>query len=194
MKILQFGTGVFIRGFFDWMLQEISDNGLANSEVSIVKLTPYGTMDTYKKQSGEFNVVIRGLKDGEVVNEICKVDRLKEFIHPYNEWSTYLKTAVDPDYKLIVSNSTEAGLCYDKTANYESCPASFPAKLYGWLKTRYESLGESGAVSIMAFELVPDNASKLKGILLQLAADDNASEELIHWLADSCHLYQHLGR
>ncbi|MCH2205186.1 MAG: tagaturonate reductase [Lentisphaerales bacterium] len=187
MKILQFGTGVFIRGFFDWMLQEISAKGLADPQVSLVKLTPHGTMQAYEKQSGEFNVIIRGLKDGEVVNEICKIDRLKEFIHPYNDWGNYLETAADPTYKLVVSNSTEAGLCYDKTASYESCPASFPAKLYAWLKKRYEVLGQEGAIAIMAFELVPENASKLKEILLQLASEDNAADDLVSWLADSCH-------
>ncbi|MCM8534423.1 MAG: tagaturonate reductase [Lentisphaeraceae bacterium] len=186
MKILQFGTGVFIRGYFDWMLQEVFEKGLAKPEVSVVKLTPRGDLSTFKNQDGKFHVVIRGLENGQTIDEIREVDRLKEFYHPYQDWYGFLASAQDPDYKLIVSNSTEAGLVYEVTSSYSVCPSSFPAKLYAWLKKRFESLGEAGAVTIMAFELIPDNATKLKEIILKLASDDQASEDLLSWLDGSC--------
>ncbi|MCM8533914.1 MAG: tagaturonate reductase [Lentisphaeraceae bacterium] len=186
MKILQFGTGVFIRGYFDWMLQEVFEKGLAKPEVSVVKLTPRGDLSTFKKQDGKFNVVIRGLDKGQTIDEIRQIDRLKEFYHPYQEWEDFLKSAEDLEYKLIVSNSTEAGLVYEKTGSYVECPSSFPAKLYAWLKRRFESLGENGALTIMAFELIPDNATKLQEIIQQLALEDGASSELLSWLDKSC--------
>ena len=184
MKILQFGTGVFLRGYFDWMLQQLSDKGLADPHVSMVKLTPRGDLSAYEKQGGEFHVILQGLDNGQTVDKIEKIDRLKEFLHPYKQWSSFLESAKDSNYKVIVSNSTEAGLCYEKTASYEDCPASFPARLYAWMKTRFES-GLSGIV-VMPFELVADNGSKLKEILLQHAADDSATNEFLNWLKEDC--------
>lgn len=187
MRVLQFGTGVFIRGFFDWMLQELANKKLVDAKVSVVKLTANGSLDSYKNQKGCFHTVIRGLSNGIEVNEISKIDRIDEFINPYSEWQDLLDTATKPEFKLVVSNSTEAGLCYEGTSTYQECPGSFPAKLYAWLKRRYETLGKGGAVGIMAFELVPDNATKLKGILLKLANDDNCTEEFESWLLNDCY-------
>jgi tagaturonate reductase len=186
MKILQFGTGVFIRGYFDWMLQKLAQQTNLNPEVAIVKLTPSGDLENFKKQNGEFHIVVRGLENGEKIDKLQKIDRVKDFLHPYQEWQRFLDSAEDPDFQLVVSNSTEAGLCYEKTDDYMVCPNSFPAKLYAWLKKRFTALGEEGAIAIMAFELIPDNASKLKSILQQLAAEDKASENLLNWLSNSC--------
>lgn len=184
MKVLQFGTGVFLRGYFDWMLQQVANQGLVDPKVSMVKLTPRGDLSAYEKQNGEFHIILQGLDNGVTVDKIEKVDRLKEFLHPYNDWDKFLDSAKDADYQLVVSNSTEAGLCYESTDSYESSPASFPAKLYAWLKTRFTS-GLPGIV-IMAFELVPDNGSKLQDFILQHAKDDSASHEFVSWVKGEC--------
>ena len=174
MKILQFGTGVFLRGFFDWMVQDLKNKNLSDASVTMVKLTPHGNLDRYKAQNGNYHVVIRGLLKSKEINELQEISCLENFIHPYEEWDNFLKSAEDPHYKLVVSNSTEAGLTYEKTKSFTTCPSSFPAKLYSWLKARNES--KNSPVSIMACELVPDNSSKLKEILLNHAADDNNTE------------------
>jgi len=184
MKILQFGTGVFLRGYFDWMLQQLADKELCDPEVTMVKLTPRGDLSAYEKQNGEFHVILQGLDNGETVDKIEKIDRLKDFIHPYNQWNKFLESAKDANFQLIVSNSTEAGLCYEKTDSFDESPSSFPAKLYAWLKTRFDA-GLPG-ILLMAFELVPDNGTKLKEILLQHAQDDSASAEFQDWLLNDC--------
>ena len=184
MKVLQFGSGVFLRGYFDWMLQQVANQGLADPQVSMVKLTPRGDLSAYEKQSGEFHVILQGLDNGQTVDKIEKIDRLKEFLHPYNEWERFLSSAKDSDYELVVSNSTEAGLCYEKADSFELCPSTFPAKLYAWLKSRFTS--DLPGIVIMAFELVPDNGSKLKEILLQHAEDDSAPAKLVNWIKEDC--------
>ena len=184
MKVLQFGTGVFLRGYFDWMLQQLANKGLADPEVTMVKLTPRGDLSAYENQNGEFHVILQGLDKGETVDKIEKIDRLKDFIHPYNQWGKFLESAKDEDFQLIVSNSTEAGLCYDKSDSYDESPVSFPAKLYAWLKTRFEA-GLPG-ILVMACELVPDNGSQLKEILLKHSQDDSASEAFLSWMNEEC--------
>ena len=37
-KVLQFGEGGFLRGFADWMIQKMNDNG--DTEISIVVVQP----------------------------------------------------------------------------------------------------------------------------------------------------------
>ena len=185
MKILQFGTGVFLRGYFDWMLQQLADQDLADPQVSMVKLTSGGDFSVYEKQGGVYHVILQGLDKGQTVDRIEKIDRLKEFFHPYNDWDQFLESAKDPAYKLVVSNSTEAGLCYEKTDSFKTCPASFPAKLYSWLKSRFEA-GLPG-LAVLAFELVPDNGSRLKEILLQHSKDDSAAADFVSWIAEECH-------
>lgn len=184
MKILQFGTGVFLRGYFDWMLQQLADKYLCDSQVSMVKLTAGGDLSTYEKQNGEFHVILQGLDKGETVNKVEKIDRIKKLIHPYKEWQSFLESAEDPDYKLIVSNSTEAGLCCENFESTDNCPASFPGKLFLWLKSRFDA--SLPGIMIMPFELVPDNGEKLKSILLQHAHDFSASENFISWLQNDC--------
>ena len=184
MKVLQFGSGVFLRGYFDWMLQQVANQGLADPQVSMVKLTPRGDLSVYEKQDGKFHVILQGLDNGQTVDMLEKIDRLKEFLHPYNEWERFLSSANDSEYELLVSNSTEAGLCYEKADSYELCPPSFPAKLYAWLKSRFTS--DLPGIVIMAFELVPDNGSKLKEILLQHAEDDSAPVKFLNWIKEDC--------
>ena len=184
MKVLQFGTGVFLRGYFDWMLQQLANKRLADPEVTMVKLTPRGDLSAYENQNGEFHIILQGLDNGSTVDKIEKIDRLKDFIHPYNQWDKFLNSAKDADFQLIVSNSTEAGLCYEKSDSYDVSPDSFPAKLYAWLKTRFEA-GLPG-ILIMACELIPDNGSQLKEILLKHSQDDSASEAFLSWMNQEC--------
>ena len=184
MKILQFGTGVFLRGYFDWMLQQITNKGLVDPQVSMVKLTSRGDLSEFEKQNGEFHVILQGLDKGLTVDKIEKIDRIKKLYHPYKQWQEFLKSAEDPSYELIVSNSTEAGLCYERTESFEKCPDSFPAKLYAWMKSRFNA-GNPGII-VMAFELIPDNSSKLKEVLLKHAADDKAEDAFMSWLNNEC--------
>jgi tagaturonate reductase len=63
-------------------------------------------------------------------------------------------------------------------------PTSFPAKLLAWLFERYKIFGgskESGVV-IVPTELIIDNATKLKLILLKLAELNKLDKTFIEWL------------
>jgi tagaturonate reductase len=189
MKILQFGTGVFLRGFFDWMIEDLNNKKLLNAAVTMVKLTSHGDLKQYREQDGKYHIISRGLQNGKTINQLQQINCIKEFIHPYQQWQEFLSSAEEEDYQLIISNSTEAGLCFESTANFSTCPSSFPAKLYAWLKHRFKyfSGNVSAGLQIMACELIPDNGKKLKNILLQHAAEHESTSQFSEWLENSCH-------
>ena len=63
-------------------------------------------------------------------------------------------------------------------------PQSFPGRVLSILMTRYEIFEgsvESGMV-IIPTELIVDNGTKLKHIVLKLAVQKGVSETFLHWL------------
>ena len=51
IKVLQFGGGVFLRGFFDWMLQKINDKGVFSGNVVVVQPIENGMCDMLSAQN-----------------------------------------------------------------------------------------------------------------------------------------------
>ncbi|NRA38660.1 MAG: tagaturonate reductase [Planctomycetes bacterium] len=180
IKVLQFGGGVFMRGFFNWMLQKMNDRSAYNGSVALVKLTPGGNLDVYEQQQGVFQHIIRGMEEGAVVNRTERIATIAQWIHPYEAWQDYLLQAENPDLQVIISNSTEAGIAYESCEFPESCPASFPAKLCAFLHQRFTK--GLGGLWVFPCELIEDNANKLLDILCQHAEDWKLADEFLSWL------------
>ena len=185
MRCLQFGTGRFLRGFWDWMLQRAHEKAVLDVEVTVVKLTARGDLADFERQRGVFHHVVRDLD----VFEVTRVDRIREWIHPYEEWSTFLATARRPEFGVVVSNSTEAGIEYvDCAKPAGKCPASFPAKLCAWLAERHSAFGADAerGVIVLPFELIDDNADRLREIVSRHARDWGLDESFNAWLDTAC--------
>ena len=185
MKILQFGTGIFLRGFFGWITEQVKHKTDVNPEITVIKLT--SSPDRNVQALLQTKVNIQGLQNGQNVNETAELSVLDRYINPYNNWKDYLDSAEDINYKLVVSNSTEAGLKYSPEEFSDECPDAFPAKLCRWLYRRFIFFNGSAesAVQVMPFELVEDNGSILKGLILKHAADWELDNTFTEWL-DRC--------
>jgi tagaturonate reductase len=84
----------------------------------------------------------------------------------------------------VISNTTEVGIQLVEEKINDNSPASFPGKLLAFLMERYRAFGgskESGMVIIPA-ELIPDNGTKLKEIILALAKYNEVEEAFITWI------------
>ena len=184
-KVLQFGSGVFLRGYFDWMLQQMNQQGVFNGAASMIKLTPRGDLSTYSEQDGVFQHIIRGVQDGAVVNKTETIVAIQEWIHPYNEWEAYLATAANESMSVVVSNSTEAGIRYEACDKPSGCPDSFPAKLCAWLEARFASFQTD--VWVLPFELIEANGDQLREIVLRHASDWNIATECVAWIENHVH-------
>ncbi|MFJ5768584.1 tagaturonate reductase [Psychrobacillus sp. NPDC093180] len=190
IRVLQVGDGNFIRGFVDWMIYEL--NRKTDFEGSIVSMqaTPRGkTVPKLQNQDGLFTLLLRGIQDGEEVNERHVVDSITQAINPYEEWSEALKVAELDEVEFLFSNTTEAGIQYEKeTFSKEGCPIPFPAKVVSLLYHRYNHF--QGAANkgwiIIPCELIENNGDQLKRICLKIADDWELPADFTNWMKVAC--------
>ena len=187
-RIIQFGEGNFLRGFIDWMVQQLNDKGLFNGRVVAIQPTPHGkVVPKLNAQDGLYTTVLRGISNGEVVDHSEIISSISRGINPYENWNEVLKVAENKDIQFVFSNTTEAGLTYMKeTYESDQSPLSYPGKLTAFLYHRYQVMNgepESG-LTIIPCELVEDNGALLKALVRKIAKDWNLSEEFISWVND----------
>ncbi len=160
IKILQYGEGNFLRTFVDYYFDELNLEG-GDYSINIVKPITFGTLERFEKQNNKYHVVLRGSVKGKTVETVKKVNVLNSVICPFTNYDKYIALAKDSELKVIVSNTTEAGICFnanDKIEGFENI--TYPAKLTKFLFERF-SAGLDG-VYLMPVELIDNNADELK--------------------------------
>ncbi len=160
IKVLQFGEGGFLRTFVDAYFDDLNKNGGGMYEVNVVKPITFGTLERFEKQNNKYHIVLRGQANGKAVENVYKIDCLNAVIDPFKDMESYVALATDKDLKIIVSNTTEAGICYhdsDKMDDFEGI--TYPAKLTKFLYARY-SAGLDG-LYLLPVELIDNNADEL---------------------------------
>ena len=178
VKVIQFGEGVFLRAFFDWMIQNLNDKDLFCGSVAVVKpFAPKGRVEEFKEQDCVYTNLIRDL-DG---SETQIVDVIDHIVCPYEDYEEFLNLAKLPEVRFIVSNTTEAGIAFEEKDTFDMTPpSSYPAKLTRLLYERF-SLGLPG-FWIMPCELIEQNGKQLKEYVLRYAKLWDLKEEFITWL------------
>src|SRR6187402_3936325 len=68
-KVLQFGTGVLLRGLPDYFIDKANRQGLFNGRIVVVKSTSQGDTTAFEKQDCLYTQCIRGIENGEKVEE-----------------------------------------------------------------------------------------------------------------------------
>ncbi len=163
-KVIQFGEGGFLRGFVDWMIQIANEKTNFSGSVAVVQPIKDGMCDVLTAQNCTYTHICRGSEGVDVK----KVDVISRCVKPYDDFDGYLALAENEDFRFIVSNTTEAGICYEGSEKITDRPAkSFPAKLTQLLKRRYE-LGLDGFV-FLPCELIDRNGDNLKACILKYA-------------------------
>jgi tagaturonate reductase len=181
-KVLQFGTGVLLRGLPDYFIDKANRQGIFNGRVAVVKSTGTNTSD-FDQQDSLYTLCIRGIADGREVKENIVSSAISRVIAADKDWESILAIAASKDLQIIVSNTTEVGIQLVEEDIYQNPPLSFPAKVLAVLYHRYLQLGESNSgLVIIATELIPENGKKLESIVLALAQYHSLSDEFIHWL------------
>ncbi len=180
-KVIQFGEGGFLRGFVDYFLYKLNEKGLWDGKVVVVQPIEKGMCDLLTEQNCEYNLFLRGIENGEVVNERTHIDVISRCVNPYRDFEAYLQLALNPDIRFIISNTTEAGIEYTGKEKPDDMPAaSFPAKLTQLLYKRYQS-GLDGFV-LLPCELIDRNAENLKDCVIKYARLWNLEESFITWI------------
>lgn len=190
IKILQFGEGNFLRAFVDWILQDLNDNGVINSDVAVVQPMPSGRVKDLEKQGGLYTLCLDGIDKGEKVQKRQIIDVLRDFINPFEEYEKYLAYAKSEELEVVISNTTEAGIALDASdTDFSVCPKSFPGKLLALLEARYNHFNgdKSKGLAIIPCELIDHNGDELKRVLLELAKLKGMDAGFVDWLTSANH-------
>ena len=54
------------------------------------------------------------MENGQSVENVYKVDSLESVIDPFVDYEKYIALAKEAELKIIVSNTTEAGICFNE--------------------------------------------------------------------------------
>jgi tagaturonate reductase len=192
VNVLQFGEGNFLRGFFDWAVNNLQRNGDCNVEVSVVApIDSNFVIDLLNQQDGNYNVILEGLVNGQAHRQIDQVNVIKSAHNAYTDWNQVVELAENPNLRIIVSNTTEAGIAYNSQDKFtDQPPQSFPAKLTYLLYQRFGA-GLPGVI-VLPCELIEFNGAKLREFLNDYAVLWNLGQEFTNWLNSECIFYNTL--
>ena len=176
-KIIQFGEGGFLRGFADWMVQYANEKAGFDGKVVVVQPIEKGMCDMLTAQECVYTHLCRGAEGLDVK----KIDVISRCVKPYDDFDGYISLAGNPDFRFVISNTTEAGIEFIGTDKLTDRPAkAFPGKLTQLLKARYD-LGLPGFV-FLPCELIDKNGANLKKCVLQYADLWNLGDGFKNWV------------
>ncbi len=186
-RVLQFGEGNFLRAFVDYFIDVMNERAGFNSKIVLVQ--PIGGGDRIRQfineQEGLYTLFLRGNESGRKVNDKRVISSVSRCLNPYNEYEEYMACAQNPDLRFIACNTTEAGICYDESCQFEDRPASsYPGKLTQFLYARYQKFGnEKGkGFVILSCELIDNNGKELEKCVLQYVKQWNLGDDFTEWI------------
>lgn len=187
-KVVQFGTGAFLRGFADYFIDEANRAGRFNGRIVAVSSTGSVREAALNDQRGLYTLAIRGAEKDEMRERFRVVGALSRVISAKDAWSAVLDVARDPSITLVVSNTTEVGFALDESDTIDSAPPrAFPAKLARFLVERARTFDCDPArgVVVLPCELLDDNGALLGELVLKLARAWSVGASVERWLETS---------
>ncbi|WP_128544326.1 tagaturonate reductase [Larkinella soli] len=182
-RVLQFGTGVLLRGLPDYLIHQANAQGLFNGSIVVVKSTG-GATDEFAEQDGLYTVVSRGIHKGRPVDEKTVVSAISRVLSAKDDWKAVLDVAKKPTLQIIISNTTEVGIQYVEESIFQSPPQSYPGKLTAFLYERFKNFGGSRnkGMVVIPTELITDNGLKLRDIVEKVAKHNELGRLFMKWL------------
>lgn len=188
-KVIQFGTGVLLRGLPDYLIDQANRQGYFNGRVVVVKTTAMGDARAFEKQDNLYTVCIRGIENGHPVSENIISTAISRVLSARQQWPEVLACAANPLLEIVISNTTEVGIQpVQENVQQPEPPDSFPGKLLALLLARYHAFrGDSTkGLVIVPTELITRNGDVLRSIVLELAHWNNLEVEIIEWIENNC--------
>src|SRR5689334_3986152 len=105
-RVVQFGTGAFLRGFIEPFVDEANQRGHYNGRIVAVGSTGAGRDRVLEEQDGLYTLSSRGIVAGETRQEHRVIGSLSRALSAQRDWNEVLACARAPEIELIVSNTT----------------------------------------------------------------------------------------
>ena len=187
--ILQFGGGNFLRAYAEWIVAAYNRQAESPLGVLVANNSDRKIYRDWQAQDGLFHLLTRGLRDGEVVDEVELITNVSRVITLDREWDAFLASAEQPEIRYVISNTTEAGLRFVSGDGLNGeAPEEFPARLAAWLHRRFRHFGgaaERGCL-VFPFELVESNGDLLRELVLRNAGEWGLGAEFTNWISTFC--------
>jgi tagaturonate reductase len=187
-RVLQFGTGAFLRGFIDFFIDAANRAGTFNGSVVAVSSTGSRRDQALEQQDGLFTLVTQGIDDGAPCQSRRVIASISRALSARDDWQDVLAVARDPNLAVIVSNTTEIGIALDETDRVDlQPPRSFPGKLTRVLAERAHALHyePSTGLVVLPCELIDDNGKTLRDMVLALARRWELGARFERWVDDA---------
>lgn len=183
-KVLQFGTGVLLRGLPDYFIDKANRLGIFGGRIVVVKSTSQGDTSAFDKQDCLYTLCVRGLQNGEKAEENIINSSISRVLTATGHWEQVLECAHNVQMQIIISNTTEVGIQLVQDDIRHHPPKSFPGKLLAFLYERFTAFegSEHSGMVIVPTELIPENGTKLQAIVLELAHLNGLEDAFIEWL------------
>ena len=189
IRVVQFGEGNFLRAFVDYMIDIANEKGLFDGDIVLIKPISFGSTEVFKEQECQYTVSLRGIVKGEAQVLNRQITSVKDIVDSGTEFDKYMSLAEIDTLRFVVSNTTEAGIVFDNTDQFELAPAkSFPGKLTQFLYRRYTTFNgaaDKGLV-MLPVELIDDNGIMLKKCVNQLIDLWGLEEGFKTWVNEAC--------
>jgi len=176
-RVLQFGTGRFLRGFVDAFIDDANmatdpgGNGSTRA-VTVVETTGSGMAARLTAQGCAYQLLVRGVEQGAVVDTSRVIRSIHRAVDATHAPGAVVDAALDPDVRFIVSNTTEVGYATD-----------FPARLTSLLEARARA-GLPGLV-LLPCELVERNGDRLRVLVVEEATRRGLDPRVIEHIRDA---------
>ena len=183
VRVLQFGEGNFMRAFVDYFFDISNEKAGFNGKVALVQPIAMGLTDLINKQEGLYTLYLRGSENGQKVDAKRVISACDCCLNPYDQagFDKIMEIAESEELDIIASNTTEAGIAYDPSCNFDDKPAaSFPGKLTQVLYRRYKA-GRKGVV-VLSCELIDNNGKELLKCVNQYIDQWNLEDDFKTWV------------
>lgn len=190
VKVLQFGEGNFLRAFVDYFIDIANEKAGFDGSIVLVKPIEMGKLfPAFAEQDYRYTVMLRGLVDGEAVEQTRVITSVSDAVDAYSDYDKYAAYAKCETLRFIVSNTTEAGIVLDESDELALCPPkTYPGKLCKFLYERAQAFdyAEDKGLVILPVELIDDNGIQLRKCVKALAKIWNLGEKFENWLDNAC--------
>lgn len=183
VKVLQFGSGNFLRGFADWVIDILNEKTDFNGAIDIVQSVSANS--DINDQQGLYHLVLQGKLNGKPYRNIRLITSVNRTISAAQNFSEFLRAAENPDLRFIFSNTTETGIKFNtRDSALSSLAESFPGKLTQLLYHRFVHFNGASekTLIIIPCELIEKNGEVLRTVIQQYIAHWNLPNEFKTWI------------
>jgi tagaturonate reductase len=180
IQILQFGTGNFLRAFFEPMVQDLNEKG-NTLKICVIQTTTGNTLQKLALQNSRYHLLVAGFRAGQKTEHVRQITCIQDGLRLPDEAEKFLDFASSPTVKWIVSNVTEAGMVWKNEGPFEKFAESFPGRITQWLHKRYQLLPTNETV-FLPCELLPKNGDLLKSFIHKHAECWHLGDQFLNWL------------